>query len=333
MRKNRKTLKILLAVLALICLAAAVYEVVSGMDKVKTSSSSDEEVFTATDYLRQMSGIRINGEYYKKKAGLKVYLFIGLDSTGPLVSSSSYRNLNNADFLILVAVDSVKKTVNLVEIDRDTMVQIRRLDLFGNPIGPVAGQIALSYSYGDGLSSSAMNTLKTVGDLFYGLDIDYYYAVNMDGALAVLDMFGAVPVLLDQDYTDINESYSKGRVVTMTAEEAFSFIRARRGLEDPTNQARIRRQQLYINALIDKLESTEFTEEQISALVATGSDCAVSNIDLNAVSLLAQAVDKYTVKRVISINGEETVVEEHMEFYPDEESLSGIATDIFYDKF
>lgn len=333
MRFNSRILRIFFIVIAVILFVAATVLVITGVNRVRETSSADTEIYTATDYMKRMQGILIDGEYYHKKTGIKTFLFIGLDKTGPIVSSSSYKNLNNADFLLLAVVNSEKKTINLIEIDRDTMTNIRRLDLFGRAIGPIYAQIALSYSYGDGLETSAMNTVNTVGDFFYGLDIDYYFAVNMDGAVSILDLFGEIPVLLNNDYTDIDSSYYKGRVVSMNAEEALSFIRARRGLENPTNQARVERQKLYINAIADRLTVVDFPSVELSEYLKNDNGLSVTNISFSAASELYAALEKYTVKNVVSLPGEVVEGEEHMEFYPDSETLKALCLEVLYDKY
>lgn len=333
MKAHSKKLRLVIIIVAVIVFIAATYGVISGMSKVKTSSSSEAEVFTATDYLMRMQGVLIDGEYYHKKSSIKTYLIIGLDKTGPIVSSNSYRNLNNADFLLLVVVNSEKKTIRLLEIDRDTMTEVRRLDLFGREIGFVTTQITLSYSYGDGLKTSAENTVKTVGDLFYGLNIDYYFVTNMDGALSILDQFGEVPVLLDKDYTDIDSSYTKGRVVAMDAEEAFRFIRARRGLEEPTNQARVERQSLYLDSLMSYIKVINISYLEMADYLDEENGLSVTNLDLKAVSELYNAFENYSIRNDATLPGEEVEGAENMEFYPDKEALKTYCLEVLYDKY
>lgn len=333
MRKRSKFLRLVLFIAGIILFIAAVYGVISGVSKVKTSTSQEAEVFTATEYLERMQGVLIDGEYYHKKNHIKTYLFIGLDKTGPLVSTNSYRNLNNADFLLLVVVNSEKKQIRFIEIDRDTMADVRRLDLFGREIGFINTQITLSYSFGDGLKTSAENTVKTVGGLFYGLPIDYYFVTNMDGALSIMDLFGEVPVLLEKDYTDIDSSYKKGRVVSMDAKEAFTFIRARRGLDEPTNQARIERQSLYLDSLMSHIKTIDISALDMSEYLKEGNGISVTNMDVFVVANLYNAFEKYSVRNDSTLPGEEVAGDEHMEFYPDKEALKNYCIEVLYDKY
>lgn len=60
-----------------------------------------------------------------------------------------------ADFLQLLVIDDVGKTVKRLPIDRDTMTPITVLGVLGNRSGVRTAQLSLSHGFGDGKAEAA----------------------------------------------------------------------------------------------------------------------------------------------------------------------------------
>ena len=124
--------------------------------------------------------ITSGGRYYKYKDGLINLLFIGVDSNKKPKEPLKYGNDNQADVIILASLDTVNDKMSLIAVNRDTMCDMAILDKDGNTAGVGRAQIALSYSYGDGLNVSCELCREAVSALFYGLQIDGYAAFYID---------------------------------------------------------------------------------------------------------------------------------------------------------
>ena len=74
----------------------------------------------------------------------------------------------------------------MISIPRDTMTQIETFGPGGKSLGKSKDHISLSYAYGDGGYESCELAENAVSELLYGLPIDGYCALNMDG-LPVFD--------------------------------------------------------------------------------------------------------------------------------------------------
>jgi hypothetical protein len=119
-------------------------------------------------------------------------LIMGIDETGPVKPSNSYNNKGEADMVSVVIFDEKNQRIDVIALNRDTMVTMPALGLGGKQAGTAFGQLALSHTYGTGMEDSCENTRKTVSDLLYGVSIDYYIALNMDAISILNDQVGGV---------------------------------------------------------------------------------------------------------------------------------------------
>ena len=102
-------------------------------------------------------------------------------------------------------------------------------------IGTEFEQLTLAHSYGDGKKESCQNTVTTVSNLFDGQKIDGYMALNMDAVAILNDMVGGVPVEITSDFSAVDPSLQEGTVVTLQGDQALTFVRTRKDVDDQTN--------------------------------------------------------------------------------------------------
>ena len=85
--------------------------------------------------------------------------------------------------------------------------------------------------------------------LLYGLPIDGYCALNMDGLPVLTDSVGGVTVTVPNDsLAEVDPGYAKGAVVTLKGEDTEQFVRYRNTEISQSAIARMERQQEYIRA-------------------------------------------------------------------------------------
>ncbi|MBE6678434.1 MAG: LytR family transcriptional regulator [Ruminococcaceae bacterium] len=233
-----------------------------------------------------------------------------------------------ADFILLFVIDDSDKSYTAVQISRDTVAEVKVLDITGNKvIDRVEKQIALAYSYGDGKKTSCLNVADSVSALFGGVAIEHYVSVSMDAVPVLNDFVGGVEVEVLDDFTGIDDSLVKGQTVTLMGDSALTYVRTRQGLADPSNENRMARQRQYLKGLYEKSvaaasENQSFAEEALSAV----KDYTVSNSSVAVFDKLLT----YTQKGLIALEGESRKGEQFMEFYPDEEFLNKTVTELFY---
>lgn len=274
--------------------------------------------------------VEYNGRQYKLKDGVRTFLLIGLDKFEQIEVIDGYTNDYAADFVMLMVIDDNEKKVSAIHINRDCMVDISVLGIAGEQIGIVNRQLALSYSYGNGREVSCINTAEAVSRLFYGIKIDHYVSVTMEAVPTYNDLVGGVEVTVLDDFSGIDGSLKQGETVTLTGDQALTYIRSRRGLEDSTNMARMERQRQYLDALYEKTvecknSDSSFVMKSASAMANyLVSDCGISQL-----SSIAKTMLDYEFTEIRTIEGD-CVVGKYMEFFPNLDSVKKTVIDLFY---
>lgn len=324
--RSRTIKNIAYAVIALIIVAIGfliAFSLLPKHNKVQTPTPQEAEI--------SMNQVVLPSGTYTKKDGIENYLIIGLDSTGEMTSSQSYYNNDKADFLLLVSFDNNKKTCNVLQINRDTMATVNQLGVTGQKYGEIKQQIALAHTYGDGLSASCFNTVDAVSGLLYGVNIDYYVALTMDAVEIITDYVGGVSVVLDDDYIDISPFYKKGTTVNFDGSNVLGFVRERQGLEDPTNIARQKRQNLFMQAFVEKLQAQILGKEFIYDVYNATSSYMLTNATDTKVYDLISHLKEYEFFDLKTPDGSAYYDNTFVEFYVDEHALEKTVIDLFYE--
>ena len=132
---------------------------------------------TASEDSREV--IYVNGQAYALR-DLETILLLGVDKFEG-ETPEGYLNNQQADFLLLLVLDEAGETCTPIQLNRDTMTQIQILGVNGEPAGTMTGQLALAHTYGGGEEDSCENTVLAVENLLYGVEIDHYVSMTMDG--------------------------------------------------------------------------------------------------------------------------------------------------------
>ncbi len=271
-----------------------------------------------------------DGADYFPRQDITVIMALGIDEKGPVVSSGNYRNNGEADAVFLLILDQVDETYSILCLNRDTMMEIPAIGLGGKKAGTYYGQLALSHTYGEGLEDSCENSREAISNFLYGISIDHYVAMNMDAISILNDAVGGVTVNVVDDFSKVDPRITKGEH-TLMGSEALSYVQTRKELGDQLNISRMVRHQEYMQgfmkAFVEKVESSDTfvlkLHDQVDEYIVT--DCSV-----NVISGLMERCADYTLKEIVSIEGENVLGDEYYEFYADEEKLDELILRLFY---
>ena len=271
-----------------------------------------------------------NGVDYFPRQDITVVLVLGIDQFGPMEDSGSYNNKGAADMVTLLIFDEQNQECRALCLNRDTMVEMPVLGIGGKQAGTIVGQLALSHTYGSGLEDSCENTKKTVSSLLYGISIDHYVAINMEAITILNDMVGGVPVVVTDDFSQIDPSITMGEV-TLKGQQAIHFVRTRKGLGDQLNLSRMDRQKEYVDSFLE-IFSTMVMDDTKFAMSAYDSIAPymVTDCTGKVISSMMQRYADYTLVEMVSPEGENIRGEEYMEFYPDAQDLDELILRLFY---
>ena len=90
--------------------------------------------------------ITVDGVEYFPRQDITVVLFMGIDRFGPVQDSGFYTNTGAADVDMLMVLDETRQVIDLLYLNRDTMLTMPVLGLGGRPAGTYFGQLALAHT-------------------------------------------------------------------------------------------------------------------------------------------------------------------------------------------
>ena len=275
--------------------------------------------------------VEVDGVTYRKKNRLTTILVMGVDHDTQ--DSYEYRKAGQADFLRLVVLDDADKTVQQLQIDRDTITPVTVLGLLGDRYEPVTQQICLGYAFGDGRQTSCEVTVEAVENLLGGQTIDQYLAMGLDGISTLNDLAGGVTVTLEDDFSAADPAMTKGATLTLQGDQAEIFVRRRMDIGEGTNEARMVRQEEYLAQLSAQLESRVQQDQQFTAQVYDAlQPYLVTDLAKGQLVNEVWAAKDDTVEPAIALEGEHKVAEDGFtEFYPTEASIQKAVLTLFWE--
>lgn len=323
MKKRMRIIDIASAVLILLLVIVMLYSGLQILESTVLRTGADEQGFVSRTITR-------DGVSYYPRQDITVVMVLGIDQNGPVQASEGYINSGAADMAALLIFDDADKSCTILQLNRDTMLEMPVLGVGGKNAGTYYGQLALSHTYGSGMADSCENTRRTISNFLYGIRIDYYLAMNMDAISILNDAVGGVTVNVTDDFSHVDPTITKGQV-TLRGEQAIRFVRTRRDVGDQLNISRIDRQKEYIGSFLKKfrsryhsdLEFAATTYDQVLPYIVT--DCS-----LNTITSLMDRYGDYEIREVVSPAGENVMGEEYYEFYADEDALDELILRLFY---
>lgn len=274
--------------------------------------------------------ITVNGVDYYPRQDITVILAMGIDNEGEMVDSGSYNNDGEADVVSLIIFDESEECCTVLNLNRDSMVDMPVLGVGGKKAGTAYQQLALSHTYGSGLEDSCENTKETVSRLLNNIYIDYYIAANMDAIAIANDAVGGVTVNVTDDFSNVTDTIPMGQV-TLKGRQATSFVRMRKEVGDQLNISRMERHKEYIDGFMQSLRAKRSEGDSfIYSMYADISPYIVTDLSANALSGMYSRYEGYQLKDIISPKGENVRGKQYMEFYLDREALDKLILDVFY---
>lgn len=262
---------------------------------------------------------------YPLKEHLLTVLLIGTDSTERYEDKNAlldYYNYNQADFLILVVQDTEANTTEVIQLNRDTMTDVPWLDVIGNYGGTEFQQLCLAFNSGDGGRASCLNTVDAVSSLLFDAPIQHYIQMPLSGISVLNNLVGGVPVQIPENLTRIDPAFVEGATVHLTGDQAEKFVRARKGLLDDTNLARMSRQRIYLDSFRKQAqEAFDSDSEFAMKLVEKLGEYIQSDLTAQQLSDFVESLDKSQISPIRTADGELMIGTQHYEFFVDEASL------------
>jgi LCP family protein required for cell wall assembly len=240
-----------------------------------------------------------------------------------------------ADTLFLVSIDTKKKKTSILNISRESVVDVDIYDVKGQYYGIKNEPICLAYAYGDGRETSCENTVRSATRLLYGIPIQSYASLNLSGIAKLNDAVGGVNVEVLEDIPYGDSPLTAGEQVTLIGDNAELYVRYRDVYSEniATNNDRMARQKQYIQAYIKKVFSQmKYNITLPLELYQIASDYMVTNIGASKVSYLASQAKDCGISdaNIITIPGKTFEHNGHAWYNVDNDKLFRIILDTYY---
>lgn len=323
-KNNTKKLQIGLILLAIVCALIAGGLFLSCQKKKEhTAVTSGGDV----QELEDRTTITYEGKKYKYNRDLKNIVFLGVDKRDAVQVQEYPGRGGQSDAIMVLSMNKETKQTKVLQVSRDSMVDLKIYDAEGNFLAKEQGQLALQYAYGDGEKKSCRLSRDAVSELLYGVHMSGFISLNMDGIVSIVDTLGGVPMTFSEDYAYVEPSYKQGASVVLDGAAAERFVRYRDSEQLGSNNVRMARQIEFLNAMLKTVKSYVQNESSYHQLLDSASPYMVT--DLKADEM--QTLSSYEMEEPIyKVPGETVVGEEHDEYQVDEEGLKKLIIELFY---
>lgn len=284
------------------------------------------------DGMKGLKLISVEGQKYLEREDVTTILLMGINQPGTVEGSEFYRNEGTADIIMLLAFDEKEKNYSIIQIDRNTMVDMNVLGISGNISGTTHGQIALTHTYGTGLEDSCENVRQTVSYMFDGMPIDYYAAINLEALKKMTEMVSGVTVDVKEDFSVFNASLVKGELL-LNGEQSVSYVSVYGDGKLSLAKTHMMRQKEYAEKFIEALNAKlRPYPDYVIQMYDEIYDYMVTDISTENLYELSEKYSEYELKEIVSLEGKIKDGTRYIEFHPDKEKLEKLSLKMFYKK-
>ncbi len=350
-RPGRLFINLLLGMVVLIFVMAISFLLlqISGKNSLYSKADSGKMVTTLSDIAIALGGslesgdgedwqegdFRFEGVHYRYNSDILTFLFMGIDKMTEVkvVEEGIEGGQSDANFLLVLNPHS--KEISVISIPRDTMTEVDAYDSNGIYWGSMTAQLAVQHGYGDGGKISCERSVQAVSNLFYGLPIHGYCAINMGAIPLINDAVGGID-LQALETLDFGEyRITEGEQLHLEGMDAYYYLHNRDINKPQTAVGRLQRQKQYLMAYAGK--AMEAIKKDVTfpvSLYGTLSKYMVTDISVDEVGYLATQILNYSFGSddMHVLEGEVTKGEIYEEFRVDEDALYRLILEIFYDK-
>lgn len=329
------------AVLALILIASLVIFILVRIGSIQLTDYSDINITAPTvsnmDVSVNDSGrtVKYNGKEYVFNTNVTSILCMGVDKTEFGLENDKVGTAGQCDALYLVAIDTSTGRTKIIGISRDIVTDIGIYSEDGEYLHTEKMQLCLAYAYGNGTTTSCLNTVTAVSRLFYQLPINSYFAINMASINTLNDAIGGVTVTLKDDlYVDsYGVRHYKGETVTLYGSDAERYLRSRDLYELESSYNRMQHQMNYLESY--SRDAIAMTKNDISTplnLYGIIADNSVTNLNPSKITAFATCIVSHGISELefAQVPGTVTSDGTYAQFVVDEKGLYEIILDTFY---
>lgn len=325
--KRRIALRVLLAVVIVLAVAVAAGAIYINQSIARGRKAFDDSMSQAIE--EKGKTVVYNGKTYALNEHMVSVAFIGFDNR-TTNSASGNDVAGQSDTIMVVALNTDTGKATGIVIPRDSMVDVDTY-ISGNYNGTHAMQICLQYSYGSTSEESSELVARCASRVLYGMPIDYYFTLNVEGVGPLNDAVGGVTLVPVQSVPSVG--ISEGVETTLYGKTAERYVQFRDTSTLTSSLDRQRRQVSYLKAFTSKvLQNATGDPAALLSLYQTAQDYTWTNLGFDQFSYLASTMlaKGMTSFDVVTLDGEMSEGETYAEFHLNQDAVYQTVLDTYY---
>ena len=323
---------LILVILSVIAVAATFFVLKNNGDK-QLHNYKNVSISTIDNAHSSDNGktVTYNGKKYKFNENIATFAFLGVDKEELVDVQDFSGKAGQADTIILLTLDTENGSAKMISVPRDTIAEVDTYSYDGSFVGTKKMQLCLSYSYGDGKKTSCENTITAVSRLLYGIPINSYAALDINGIPILNDAVGGVTVTSIETI----EQFVTGQTYNLKGQQAISYIQARTHDQNGAYN-RVQRQMQYISAFTKQAVNKTVSDfGTVKKLYNTAMPYAYTNVTLSQATYLATSMISKGVtgfSQTMTIPGESKMDDKNVfvEYIVDDTALYEMILNIYY---
>lgn len=325
--KRRIALRVLLGVVIVLAVAVAAGAIYINQSIARGRKAFDDSMSQAIE--EKGKTVVYNGRTYALNEHMVSVAFIGFDNR-TTNSASGNDVAGQSDTIMVVALNTDTGKATGIVIPRDSMVDVDTY-ISGNYNGTHAMQICLQYSYGSTSEESSELVARCASRVLYGMPIDYYFTLNVEGVGPLNDAVGGVTLVPVQSVPIVG--ISEGVETTLYGKTAERYVQFRDTSTLTSSLDRQRRQVSYLKAFTSKvLQNATGDPAALLSLYQTAQDYTWTNLGFDQFSYLASTMlaKGMTSFDVVTLDGEMSEGETYAEFHLNQDAVYQTVLDTYY---
>lgn len=262
-----------------------------------------------------------------------VLYFMGVDDDDT-VSAKTPSEGGQADAHFLIFIDTQKKTIRILTLNRNTMTDIDIYDYYNQYGYTIPGQLCLQHAYGDGLKDSCEKSRDAVRRCLNNMPIHAYISLNKGIIGALNDAVGGVRVIALEDiiFPEPETIIHKGDDILLKGSDAYYYLTHRYTDNFGSNNTRLERQKQYLHTLLEQLKTTVLKNPfKIYQLYHLARKYMVTDLSFPEMCYLGYLFMTYQIDTdIVSIPGTTQEGALYETFYPDENARLDAILNYYY---
>lgn len=310
--------KAILAIVALIVVIGSIVVAIvikHSTSKPLSANPFESEIYQSDNSINnsigvdEQSGLPMelswNGNTYTRNSNISTFLFLGIDSDNHVTSSYGDGINGYATYIMLFILDRSTNTIDIVKFPDTLLTDVNVYDIDRHSLGNELLPLGSQYSFGDSNSRSNLLMRNKLSELLLGTNIDYCFALTLDGIQNVVNSFGTIDVVLRNNWTDIDSSYEVDTTVTLDSYEIMEFFNLRDSDEN-VNLAYLDRYDWFMLSLFNSV--VRQGSNDVDTLMDVAGDGLETDISADTVADLRD-FDLDETRVLLDISDEEVLME------------------------